>query len=373
MPKLEIARHFESITDPRIETSNRRHLLIDILVLGVCAMLSGAEGWKDMHNYGVARKHLFKKFLKLKSGVPSDDTFRRVFSAIKPEQLTACFLSWVRAIAPETEHSIINIDGKTARRSHDHKNGVKALHMVTAWAAENQMVLGQEAVDEKSNEITAIPKLLSLLELEGAIVTIDAMGCQREIASQIVSEGGDYILGLKGNQGTLEADVSDLAEEILGTMEGVQCLEKTETGHGRVEHRTWYQFPVSKELQQKHQWPGLKTIGVAVNNVTRDGKESYEVRYYLLSFSMDIDKFAKGCRAHWSIENSLHWRLDVIFNEDQCRINGTGAINSSSMRRMALTLLKNYKGDKESVRTRRLRCAWDEHYLFKVLGISMEK
>lgn len=370
MAKLEIARHFEGLTDPRMVTENLRHDLIDIVVLAVCAMLSGAEGWKDIFNYSVARQHIFSRHLRLRNGIPSDDTFRRVIGAIKSSELTACFQSWVGSIAQLADKPLINIDGKTARRSHDKKKGIKALHMVTAWAADSQVVLGQEAVDEKSNEITAIPVLLAMLELEGAVVTIDAMGCQREIAQQIVDAKGDYILGLKGNQGKLHDAVQELAEEALSSMEHVRKSRSLEVAHGRHEERDYCQIQPSPEFLKEHNWPGLKTIGVAIRTSMRDGKESIEVRYYLLSLLMGVKRFATGCRGHWGIENSLHWTLDMTFNEDQSRIRGEGAINSAAIRRMALSLLKNYKGDKESVRQRKLKCAWDESYLFKILGIS---
>jgi len=372
MQKLEIAVHFESLKDPRMETPNKVHKLIDIVVLSVCAVMSGGEGWKDIHTYAVSRRHIFEKYLSLENGIPCDDTFRRVMSAIKPSALEECFQSWVRSISKVVENEVINVDGKTLRRSHDHKAGLKALHLVSAWASENQILLGQVAVDEKSNEITAIPKLLEMLELKGAIITIDAMGCQRSIAQQIVDGEGDYVIGLKGNQGTLHDDVKSLAEEVLATSQsGVRTTRSEETAHGRIEARDYFQIKPPQEFLEKHQWPGLKTIGVAVSTTTRKGKEETEVRYYLLTLPMGVKRFAEVCRKHWGIENSLHWTLDVTFNEDQSRIrNGDGAINVASIRRLAISLFKNYKA---SVRQRKLKAAWSEGYLFKVLGISPGK
>ena len=369
-----IVDYFEDLEDPRIFTLNKRHPLLDIVTISTLSVLCGAEGWADIYNWSQAHEAWLSTFLELPNGLPSEDVIRRVISRIKPDQFQTCFLNWTAAICEATGGQIIAIDGKTLRHSFDKRTGKKALHLVSAWAVENRLLLGQEAVDQKSNEITAIPKLLEILELSGAIVTIDAMGCQKEIARQIHEGGGDYVIGLKGNQPHLhEAVKEEFSKHMENDFEEVECRQHhtSESGHGRIEERDYYQMKLPFDFPGQNEWAGMKTIGMVINNTECNGAFSDDVRYYISSLPLGVKRFAECARGHWGIENGLHWTLDVTFDEDQSRISKDhGAENFGLLRRIALSVLKNHNGDKKSVRQRRLRSGWDLDYLLEILGKS---
>lgn len=367
-----IVDYFEDLEDPRVFTLNKRHQLVDIVTISILAVLSGAEGWADIFTWAQAREAWLSTFLILPNGLPSKHCIRRVISRIKPDQFQTCFLNWTAALCEATDGQIIAIDGKTLRHSFDNRSGKKALHLVSAWAVENHLLLGQEAVDQKSNEITAIPKLLEILELTGAIVTIDAMGCQKEIVRQIHEAGGDYVIGLKGNQPQLhEAAKEEFSKHMENDFADVDCgqYQTSEHAHGRTEERAYYQMELPSDFPGQEEWAGLKTIGMVVNHTECNGDCSDDVRYYISSLPLEVKRFAASVRGHWGIENGLHWTLDVTFDEDQSRISKDhGAENIGLLRRIALSFLKHYQGDKKSVRQRRLRTGWDGDYLLEILG-----
>lgn len=361
--------HFATLSDPRI-ARHRWHKLSDILVIAVCAVLCGAESYPAIEDFGVEREEWLRRFLELPEGIPSHDTFNRVLRLLDPVEFQRCFLQWMQAVAAVTAGEVVAIDGKALRRSFAKGTGKRAIHMVSAWASENGVVLGQRKVDTKSNEITAIPELLDLLVLKGCIVTIDAMGCQRTIAQRIIEQGADYVLALKGNQPTLEQAVERFFRS--GQDAEAHCTqsdyyEQTERGHGREEtRRAWVSADLEAELQALA-WPGLQSIGMVEATRTVGGKTSLEQRFYLSSLSPDAEQFARAVRKHWGIENQLHWSLDVTFREDQSRLRtGHGAENFAVLRHMALNLLRQEPSSK-SLPRKRLACALNPDYLLKVL------
>jgi predicted transposase YbfD/YdcC len=364
-----IQNHFAELTDPR-----RRKVtypLINVVVIAVCAVICGADDFVAIAAFGRKKREWLAKFLDLKDGIPSHDRFNAILAAIKPAEFEKCLLSWITALHEITDGQVIAIDGKTLRRSFDAASSKAAIHMVSAWATANHISLGQVVVDAKSNEITAIPKLLEILELSGSLVTIDAMGCQVEIARQIVNAEADYVLAVKGNQPTLHQGIADFFEDHLEddfARTKVRRYQTEEKGHGREETR-WYSIcPVPDDLPDRSRWPKLKAIGIAVSNTQRDGKDCNEVRYYILSKYLSGRRFAEAVREHWGIENLLHWQLDVTFQEDQCRIRkGHADANFSILRRTALSLLKNESTLKVGIKNKRLTAGWDETYLEKVL------
>jgi predicted transposase YbfD/YdcC len=365
----KIQHHFATLTDPR-----RRKVtypLINIVVIAVCAVICGADDFVSIAHYGSKKRKWFARFLDLKEGIPSHDRFNAVLAAIKPAEFEQCLLSWVTALHDITGGQVIAIDGKTLRRSFDAASGKAAIHMVSAWATANHISLGQVVVDAKSNEITAIPKLLEILDISGALVTIDAMGCQTEIARKIRDGGGNYVLAVKGNQPTLHQGLATYFDACLeNSFAGVKVrfYQTEETGHGREETRYYYLCPVPDDLPDRTRWPGLKAIGIVISTTLRDGKECNEVRYYILSKYLAARRFAKAVRSHWGIENRLHWQLDVTFQEDQCRIRkGHADANFSILRRTALAMLKNESTHKIGVKNKRLAAGWDEAYLEQVL------
>ena len=367
--KWEIREHFALLTDPR-----RRppvYPLINIVTIALCAVICGADDFVSIAAWGKAKKDWLARFLDLKTGIPSHDRFNAILAAIKPAEFEKCLLNWIATLHDVTAGKIVAIDGKTLRRSYDAASGKSAIHMVSAWATANLVSLGQVVVDEKSNEITAIPKLLQMLELSGALVTIDAMGCQTEIAQAIVDAKADYVLAVKLNQPTLHNGIQDYFDEHLeDDFAGEQVSRYTteEQGHGREETRHYFVCPVPNDLPDAGRWSKLKAIGMAISDTLRGGVHHGQVRYYILSRRLTARQFAAAVRGHWSIENRLHWQLDVTFQEDQSRVRlGHADTNCSLLRRTALSLLKNNRTHKVGVKTRRLLAAANDDYLREVL------
>ncbi len=349
------------------------HLLIDIITITICAVLCGADDWTDVELYGRTKESWLRKFIKLPNGIPSHDTFGRVFSMISTEELEKAFLSWVKAIA-ETVTGVVAIDGKTLRRSYDSSSNKKAIHMVSAWAAENGLVLGQLKTEEKSNEITAIPALLDLLEVKGCIVTIDAMGCQKEIAAKIVEKQADYVLALKRNQESLYDEVFEFFQAAQETnFDGLQWdfHETKDRNHGRHEIRRYWTVTGLEGLEQAKKWPYLRMVGMVESECTGQGEPTREYRFYISSRESTAQCFANAVRSHWGIENSLHWVLDMSFREDESRIRaGNAAENFSIIRRLVLNLIKQEKSIKKGVKAKRLLAGWDDEYFLKILSIG---
>jgi len=371
-PAATIAEHFSELEDPR--RYNKRHLLHDIIVVAICAAICGADDWVAVEDFGHAKQSWFEEFLELPHGIPSHDTFGDVFRVLDSDQFRRGFIQWVQAVNEVTGGQIVPIDGKKLRRSHDKTLGKNAIHMVSAWAAENHVVLGQIKVDDKSNEITAIPQLLDLLEISGCIVTIDAMGCQREIARKIVEDkDADYVLALKGNQGGLFEDVKGLFEHAQEVgFENCEHYRTEEKGHGRREVRECWTASDSESLasiQSLADWQDLRTVIMVKSERFVGDKRSEESRYYISSLSGDAEQALEAVRGHWGIENKVHWVLDIAFREDDCRIRkGNGAQNFAILRHIALNLLKQEKTAKCGVKNKRLKAGWDESYLLKVLS-----
>jgi predicted transposase YbfD/YdcC len=371
-----IVEHFESLPDPR-HTRNRQHLLVDVVVIAICGVIVGCDGPTAIQRWAKVKKEWLQTWLALPYGIPSRDCIRRVLSALKPEAFQECFQSWIAACLPGAladGQRGISIDGKTLRRSHDRVAGLGPLHLVSAWASEQGLALGQVATEEKSNEITAIPALLDQIDVQGAVVTIDAMGCQKEIAHKIVEEQGDYVLAVKDNQPTLHAAIHEFfAEHLEDDLQRVahRQHETKETSHGRTEERYYTLAKVPDDFPLKKQWPGLKAIGMAVRvTQTSDGRSSDELRYFICSRYFSGQRFAQAVRGHWGIENSLHWVLDVTFNEDQCRARQRRlADNLSWLRRFAISLLKQHPMQ-DSIKGKRQIAGWSNDFLLEVLAVK---
>ena len=367
-----IIEHFSSLTDPRILLKTR-HKLIDIIVITLCAVLAGADEWTEIAEFGRIKEQWFRTFLELPFGIPSHDTFGRVFSMIRPEEFEKCFLDWVRAAFQNIAPQIIAIDGKTLRHSYDRSSNKAAIHMVSAWATENRLVLGQVKTEEKSNEITAIPELLRVLALKGCIVTIDAMGCQREIVKQIVEQQADYVISLKGNQGTLHKEVELLFQN--AKQNGFKDLshetyETTDGEHGRIEIRRFTTTAEVEWFEDKAKWEKLTSFGMVESERQIGDKTTRETRYYISSLPSDARIFGQASRGHWGIENGLHWSLDIAFREDESRIRiGHAATNLGIIRHFALNLIKQDKTRKIGVKGSRKRAGWDGSYLHRLLGL----
>ena len=344
---------------------------MDIITIALCAVISGAEGWEDMAEYGRAKQDWLSTFLSLPSGIPCADTFGRVFARLDPDQMQSCFASWVKSISKLLGAEVIGIDGKTLRHSGDKGCGKAAIHMVSAWASANRLVLGQRKVDDKSNEITAIPELLKVLEIAGCIVTIDAMGCQREIALFIIGRSADYVLALKGNQGGLFEDVQWLFQQAQASgFEGVthSFAQSIDKGHGRIEIRRCWTLSDLNYLTQKSLWVGLQTVVMVQSERRCNNQTTTANRFFLSSLPSQAALLMNAVRTHWSIENSLHWVLDVSFDEDACRIRrDSAAHNMALLRHLALNILAQDSSSKGGIAARRKKAAWDQTYLIKLL------
>jgi predicted transposase YbfD/YdcC len=369
----EVARHFQELEDPRCSV-NRKHPLVSVVVIAVMAVLAGANGPTAIAKWAALKEEFLVGALDLPEGVPRKDVFRRVLMALRPDAFRACFVSWLESLRAEAaaatgvEQPVLAVDGKTVRRSHDRKNGLGALHSVSVWASEFGLSLGQVACAEKSNEITAIPEVLKLVDIRGAIITIDAIGAQKAIAAEIIEGGADYVLALKGNQESLHQAVIDYIDEQLeGDLEGAQEHVTVEKGHGREETRTYLQLPAPKNLPGFGLWKALKTVAVVTALCLRDGKETVEVRYYISSLAMDVKRLARAVRGHWGVENGCHWVLDVTYREDESRIREQALReNFAWLNRFTLSLLKQHP-DRASIAMKRRSCGWNENYLMQVL------
>lgn len=380
-PTVGLVEHFKSLPDPRVNRS-KDHDLIDILVIAICTLLCGGETFNDMEDFGLAKEPWFKTFLNLRNGIPSHDTFNRVFAALDPKKFLECFLAWTQSLRQAVPQEIVALDGKALRRALNKNQSAK--YVVSAWAESNGLVLGQLKVDEKSNEITALPQLLRVLELSGCIVTIDAIGCQKNIAKEIIEADADYVLALKGNQETVHEEMksfldSTLLEKQAQRPAGVQpskaaaalaSLETVEKDHGRLETRRYYQSDELDWFADLNKWEGLKSVGMVEAIREVGDQRTVERRYYLSSLPLDIAQFARAVRGHWGVENKLHWVMDVCFREDQSRARaGYAAENLATLRRLALNLLKTEKTKKRGIRGKQLNASWDHAYLLRLLAV----
>jgi len=372
----EFIERFSVLPDPR--TGNRtEHKLMDIVAIAIIATLCGEDTWVDIEAFAIAREDWLRHFLELPHGIPSHDTFGRVFSLLSPEAFEQSFTAWTQDVYHLTQGTVVAIDGKTVRRSHDRKNGGKPLHLVSAWASENGAVLAQRKVEEKSNEITAIPSLLNELLVKGCIVTIDAMGCQKEIVETIREQQADYVIAVKGNQKTLHDDIRLFFDDAQACefRDIPHAYAKTvEKGHGRIDIRRYWLSPASAALLSDHGWRDLHSVGMVESERHVDGKVSIERRYYITSLTETVTEFARAVRAHWGIENGLHWVLDMTFREDELRIRKNNAAeNAAILRRMALNLLKQDTSYNKSLRLKRKQCSWNNDYLLHVLSLTDAK
>lgn len=370
-PKITIAEHFSEMEDPRLERSIQ-HQLIDIMTIAICAVICGADTWVDIETYGLAKQEWFKQFLELSNGIPSHDTFARVFARINPEQFQQSFLGWIKSISNVTEGEVIAIDGKTLRHSYDTAQDKGAIQMVSAWATANRLVLGQVKVNSKSNEITAIPELLRVLSLSGCIVTIDAIGCQKEIVKLIAQQEADYVITLKKNQGSLYKRVEALFSEALTSKyQGFthSTNRVSESNHEREETRYCVMLSnIQNQIDPEGEWQNLQSIGRLDLMRTVNGKTKIETRYFISSLPNNAKLLVQAIRQHWGIENSLHWVLDVAFREDDSRIRKDNAPqNFAILRHIANSLLQQNKLVKTGIKNKRLKAGWDNDYLAKVL------
>jgi predicted transposase YbfD/YdcC len=381
LAKRSLIAHFSPMRDPRIER-RKEHELIDILVIAVCCLLCGGESFNDMEDFGQAKYDWFKSFLNLRHGIPSHDTFNRVFAALDPQEFLDCFLRWTQSLRAAVPQEIVALDGKALRRALDREESVK--YVVSAWAESNGLVLGQLKVADKSNEITAVPQLLRVLELSGCIVTTDAMGCQRKIAKEIVEADADYVLALKGNQETVHEEVKSFLDATLSekqtprprgaklspAAQSLAHLETVEKDHGRLEIRRYYQSDHLDWFADRPKWEKLTSVGMIESIREVDGKTTTERRYYLSSLALDIETFARAVRSHWGVENKVHWIMDVCFREDQSRARtGYAAENLATLRRLALNLLRQEKTKKRGIKGKQLNAGWDHAYLLRLLGV----
>ena len=374
-----IVEHFQSLADPR-DMKNRRHLLVDVMVLSVCGVIVGCDGPTAIERWAQAKQDWLQRILELPNGIPSHDCIRRILLALKPEAFQKCFEKWIASClkapsdSPLEEDSPVRqiaIDGKTLRRSHDRASGLGPLHLVSAWAADQGVSLGQVATEEKSNEITAIPELLDHLNVQGTITTIDAMGCQRDIAQKVIDGGGDYVLAVKENQPKLHEAIESFFESHWANYDWADgpChrRETHEQGHGRVEDRYYYLAKIAEDKSVFALWPGLRAIGMAIRVTEKEGKTTEEVRYYIVSAYLSGRRFAQAVRGHWSIENTLHWQLDVTFREDDSRVRDRRLANNLAwLRRFAISLLKRHPSS-HSIKGKVQMAGWNNDFLLQVL------
>jgi predicted transposase YbfD/YdcC len=380
-PKLSVIEHFQQLPDPRVNRT-KAHDLIDILVIAICTLLCGGESFNDMEDFGHAKHDWFKTFLRLRHGIPSHDTFNRVFAALDPQQFLDCFLRWTQSLRQAVAQEIVALDGKALRRALNRDQSIQ--YVVSAWAESNGLVLGQWKVADKSNEITALPALLRVLELSGCIVTVDAMGCQKKIAKEIVEADADYVLALKGNHETVHEEVKAFLDELVRERSAPQPVgaqpskaaatlasyETVEKDHGRLETRRYYQSAAIDWFADRPDWEGLRSVGMVESTREIEGQRTVERRYYLTSLPLAVESFGRAVRGHWGVENKLHWVLDVCFREDQSRARaGHAAENLATLRRLALNLLKREKTKKRGVKGKQLNAGWDHAYLLRLLGV----
>lgn len=380
-PKISLLEHFKNLHDPRVHRT-KRHDLLDIMVIAVCTLLCGGETYNDMEDFGYAKEDWFKTFLRLPNGIPSHDTFNRVFAALDPKTFLDCFLQWTQALRETVDKEIVALDGKALRRALNKDDQFK--YIVSAWAESNNMVLGQIKVSDKSNEITAIPELLRVLELSGCIVTIDAMGCQKKIAKEVIEADADYVFSLKGNQETvhqevrsfLDACITDSRAKRLSKADKLkldrhfQHCELVDGDHGRIETRRYYQSDDLAWFADRNKWEGLRSVGVVESVREVEGEATTERRYYLSSLPLDVPTMARAVRGHWGIENKIHWVLDVSFREDDSRArSGYAAENLATLRRLALNMLKKERTKKRGIKGKQLNAGWDHAYLLRLLGV----
>ena len=366
---LSLQEAFSSLEDPRIER-HKKHNLLDIIILTICSVISGAEGWEAIEQFGKDKEEWLKKWITLENGIPSHDCIARVIARIEPTQMTKCFIAWVQGVAELTTGEVVAIDGKTARHSYNRKDKLGAIHMVSAWANQAGLSLGQVKTEAKSNEITAIPVLLDMLEIKGCIITIDAMGCQTDIARKIVEKQADYVLAVKGNQKLLHEAITDYFEVAIAANNPALCQlqthEETQPGHGRIETRRCYLSTCLDTLPDAARWKGLKSIGMVESERFINGEVSIERRHYLCTLT-DVKPFAQAARAHWGVENSLHWVLDVTFREDDSRIRkGYAPENFNVVRQLAINLLKK-EPSKLSIKRKRFRAALSDQFRENVI------
>lgn len=372
-PITSITIFFKDLPDPRMDRT-KLHSLHDILAISFMAVICGADGYEDIADFGEARETWLRTVLPLPHGIPSADTFGRVFGALDPAAFAQCFVNWVKHVSGDLAGDVVAVDGKTLRRSFDQAAKKGPLHLVSALAADSGLSLGQVAVNDKSNEITAIPRLLKMLDIKGATVTVDAAGCQKKISQQIVEKEGDYVLAVKGNQKSLLGEVKRLYKEVTtATQKGVcDVYEAVEKDHGRIETRkVWYTNKIDW-MRESQRWPGLGGVGVIQSQRQVGDKITEETRYFITSHgNITAKRMAYLIRQHWGIENSLHWVLDVIYGEDQCRVRkGNGDQNLALLRKISLNMFKREKTLKASLRRKRLRAGWDNNYLLKILAIK---
>jgi predicted transposase YbfD/YdcC len=372
----EIIGYFDDLEDPR-DTVNRKHPLVSVVVIALMAVLSGAGGPTAIAKWAALKAEFLTGVLPLPNGIPRKDVFRRVLGLLQPAAFQACFVAWLQSLraraaeATEVDQPVFAVDGKTARRSHDRSKGLGALHCVSVWASDFGLSLGQVACAEKSNEITAIPELLRLVDIKGAIITIDAMGTQKAIAEQIIDSGADYVLALKGNQEALHQAVLGYVNQHLDNdfaEVAARRHQETDRGHGREEYRSYLQMPVPETLRGAEAWKGLRSIGLATLVCQRDGQETGETRYYISSLPVGVRRFARAIRSHWSIENGCHWSLDMTFREDESRIREPQTReNLAWLNRFSLSLLKQHPG-KDSIAMKRRACGWSDEFLLQVFA-----
>ncbi|MBD6620178.1 ISAs1 family transposase [Komarekiella sp. 'clone 1'] len=373
-PKITITDHFAQMEDPRVDRT-KRHKLVDILTIAICAVICGADSWVAIELYGCTKYEWLKTFLELPNGIPSHDTFARVFAQLNPQQFQKCFLNWMKSTYKITEGEVIAIDGKTLCGSYDKGSDQSAIQIVSAWATANKLVLGQIKVDDKSNEITAIPELIKVLELSGCIVTIDAIGCQKEIVKLIASKEADYIITLKQNQGNLYNEVEQLFKQgISNNFEGFEhstYATQSESHSRKNLHHYLMLSNITMSLDPEQKWANFNSVGMVEYIRTLNGKTTIETRYFISSLTQSAQEFALGIRSHWGIENSLHWILDVAFREDDCRIRKDNAPqNFAILRQIAVNLLGKEKRVKRGVKNKQFLAAMDNNYLARVLELA---